>query len=145
MNCQGQDECFQIGECTGSYLFDATYVLDEYHCLDLCESTEKCTWSTYYQNLGLCELLYNCPGLAAEKCPDCLSSPVGCTPPTPQCWIQGQCEGNMISTLPASTQQECLELCKGTVELKLPKFCLWHVAWSMNIPPTKFHAAGKSY
>ena len=29
-------------------------------------------------------------------------------------------------------------------ELKLPKFCLWHVAWSLNIRPAKFHATGKS-
>ncbi len=29
-------------------------------------------------------------------------------------------------------------------ELKLPKFCLWHVAWSLNIPPAKIHAPGKS-
>ncbi len=126
INCQGRGECFQIGECTGSFLFDATYVLDEYQCLDLCESTEKCTWSTYYQNLGLCELLYNCPGLDADKCPDCLSSPVGCTPPTPQCWIQGRCEGNMISTLPASTQGECLQLCKGT------DLCRWFTFLEKN-------------
>ncbi len=30
------------------------------------------------------------------------------------------------------------------LELKLPKFCLRHVAWSLNIPPAKFHASGKS-
>jgi hypothetical protein len=29
-------------------------------------------------------------------------------------------------------------------ELKLPKFCLWHVAWSLNFRPAKFHASGKS-
>jgi hypothetical protein len=29
-------------------------------------------------------------------------------------------------------------------ELKLPKFCLWHVAWSLNICPAKFHSTGKS-
>jgi hypothetical protein len=33
---------------------------------------------------------------------------------------------------------------KEQLELKLPKFCLWHVAWSLNICPAKFHATGKS-
>ena len=117
MLCQRQEnkqKCFQAGECIESYLFEATPVFDKYECLELCESSEKCSWSTYFPKLHLCELLYNCSGLDVEKCPDCLSSPIGCNPPTPQCWIQGQCEGNMISTLPASTQQDCLQLCKET-------------------------------
>ena len=94
--------------------------------MGLCESTENCTWSTYFQNFGLCELLYNCSSLDVEKCPDCLSSPIDCVQPTPQCWIQGQCEGNMIYTVQASTQQECLQLCKETNQ------CRWFTFLEKN-------------
>ncbi len=40
-------------------------------------------------------------------------------------------------------RQACQQL-REDLELKLPKFCPWHVAWSLNIPPAKFHASGKS-
>ncbi len=86
---QGESsECFQVGECIESYHLGAQYSSDEFACLELCQSKEKCGWSTYFQNLGLCELLYNCSSLSIDKCPDCLTSPVDCTPAPPQCWIQ---------------------------------------------------------
>jgi len=81
-------DCFQVGVCIESYHLGAEYKSDEYACLELCQSKEKCGWSTYFQNLGLCELLYKCSSLSIEKCPDCLTSPVDCTPAPPQCWIQ---------------------------------------------------------
>jgi hypothetical protein len=86
---QGESsECFQVGVCIESYHLGAEYKSDEYACLELCKSKEKCDWSTLFQNLGLCELLYNCSSLSVEKCPECLTSPVDCTPALPQCWTQ---------------------------------------------------------
>jgi hypothetical protein len=46
-----------------------------------------------------------------------------------------------LALLPKKKQQ--VFLTSAAAELKLPKFCLWHVAWSLNIPPAKFHASGK--
>ena len=45
-----------------------------------------------------------------------------------------------------SSRRRCWHACVSACcqELKLPKFCLWHVAWSLNICPAKFHATGKS-
>jgi hypothetical protein len=123
---ENKQKCFQAGECIESYLFEAVSTFDEYECLELCESSEKCTWSTYFPKLHLCELLYNCSSLDVEKCPDCLSSPTDCVQPTPQCLIQGQCEGNMIYTVQASTKEECLQLCKETNR------CRWMTFFQLN-------------
>ncbi len=86
---QGESsKCFQTGECIESIYLGTEPSSDEYACLELCESTENCDWSTYFQSTGLCKLFNNCPSLDADKCPDCLSGPIGCTPLNLQCWIQ---------------------------------------------------------
>ena len=79
----------------------------------------SCGWFTYFPESEACQLLHNCTNLDANICLSCLSGPAGCQPPAPQCWVQGECQGNLILTKPLETQEECLELCKST------KGCKW--------------------
>jgi hypothetical protein len=81
--------------------------------------TIRCGWFTFFPTLEVCQLLHNCTSVDVDLCPDCLGGPASCEPPAPQCWIQGQCEGNLLETEPMSTKEECLQLCKST------KGCNW--------------------
>ena len=105
-------ECFVAGACDDSFHLDAAYVEDEIQCLELCKANEMCNWFSYYPQLAFCQLLHNCSELNVPKCPDCLSGQVDCSAPEPQCWVQGQCRGNMIILEETGTREECLELCK---------------------------------
>ena len=69
--------------------------------------------------MEICQLLHNCTNVDVNLCPSCLGGPSGCEPPAPQCWVQGQCQGNLIQTKPVETQEECLDQCKST------KGCKW--------------------
>ena len=105
-------ECFVAGVCDESFHLDASYVDDEFECLEQCKANNNCNWFSYSPQLAFCELLHNCSVLSIPECPDCLSGQVDCKIPEPQCWVQGQCKGNMIHFEEASTQEECLEICK---------------------------------
>ena len=74
----------------------------------------SCGWFTYFPELEACQLLHNCSNLDVNLCPNCLSGPANCQPPAPQCWVKGECQGNLILTKPLETQEECLDLCKTT-------------------------------
>ena len=74
----------------------------------------RCGWFTFFPNFKICQLLYNCTNIDVGLCPSCLGGPAGCEPPAPQCWVQGQCQGNLLQTIPAATQEECLDQCKAT-------------------------------
>jgi hypothetical protein len=70
-------------------------------------------------DLSFCQLLHNCSAIDTAQCPDCLSGNADCTPAPAQCWIQGQCDGNMIHIEKASSPEVCLGKCQET------KGCRW--------------------
>ena len=68
--------CHGHGECLG-HVVDEVILGAEESCLEVCQSTDTCSWFTFFADLQICLLMTDCPRLDTE-CSNCYSSQREC-------------------------------------------------------------------
>jgi hypothetical protein len=92
---ENEAQCFVPGECEDSKFLRASITLGENGCLHFCKKVEGCKWFTYHPENSLCVATSDCVHLNSTA--DSLSGHADCSDLDNQCWVQGICQGTLIT------------------------------------------------
>ena len=120
--------CYVDGSCAlNGDLVDIEFNVDNaFLCWTFCNETDGCLYFTYSPGDDFCYAFATCDNLTVETCPDCQSGDVTCT--DPYCYrymhvrrktimpsnfflSDGACNGKLVNTDPALSQESCRDAC----------------------------------
>merc|ERR1711934_1298934 len=105
-------DCFDVGRCNGNTV-GSDLVNDECECQSLCSSDNNCEFFTFDSSNSICSLTGNCSSVG--ECSTCLHGPPECpTDVCVDCFEQGTCQGNVVSSVIAASLSDCVDTCQNT-------------------------------
>ena len=81
-------------------------------CLEFCKTIDGCEWYSFDPSDGLCSAFSACPSLDIDGCAGCVTGEDDCD--SYQCFVPGECLGNLIEHADVEGEVECLDTCKAT-------------------------------
>ena len=82
------------------------------------QGIENCNQFTHFNSTGACYAWQTCLTFSENTCSDCISGDATCSPYT--CSEPGLCTGISLGSLVATSENECLDVCKATAQ------CQWY-------------------
>ena len=74
------DGCHKPGQCLKSPLLKTIFNTDENRCIEKCQETEDCEWSSLNLEYDVCSLFSGCTNLDTTECSKCFTNKKACKP-----------------------------------------------------------------
>lgn len=105
-------QCHVDGCCQGLNI-DVAIKDSADHCLEFCNTYQECQWFSYKKESHLCSVFSDCPTLQHENQGICESGEDECQDSSPQCNVDGCCQGTSIQVTVTDDVAHCLDLCSN--------------------------------